>query len=128
MVNVTTKYSLHSDLNTKSPKTKPLVYDIESIYQSIINILNTPIGSRMFNRDFGCDLQSINFELLDFVTVELATYTIFNAISNFEPRVRISNKSVITPDIANHKLDIYLVFEVLGLSGQNYTLNISLER
>lgn len=120
-------YILYSDPNPYKPTKKSILYNIESIYQSILNILSTPVGTRLFNRKFGCDFTSINFDLLDSVTVELARYIILNAIQDFEPRVTITSGSIY-PDSENHVLNVYLVFQVLGFTGQNFTLSANIQR
>jgi len=57
------------------------------IIQSIKRLLETPIGSQYFNRNFGSGLETLVFEQNNEVLFSLLDFMIQEAISNFEARV-----------------------------------------
>lgn len=120
IVQISNKHNaIYSDIDLTMKKDK--VYDLESIYQSIRNIIMTPKGTRLFLRDFGCDLSGILFELMDNRAKFLAIDAIINSISRWEPRV------VVLPGLCDIKMlpDDYTVhltiaFQITGMTDQNY--------
>ncbi|ELD0440921.1 GPW/gp25 family protein [Escherichia coli] len=66
--------------------------------QSVSDILNTPVGSRVLVRDYGSDL----FELLDSPRDDLLRLRIIaataTALARWEPRLKVSKVTVTFPD------------------------------
>ena len=62
--------------------------ELDRIYQSIRQILNTPIGFRPMLPEFGCSINELVFEPLDFL-LPLALDAIQTAIERWEKRVEI---------------------------------------
>lgn len=107
---------IYSDINGTSPETQDKVINIDSIYQSIYNILNTRRGERAHLPEFGCDLEDIPFEPLDDDTAFLIFEIITEAISRWEPRVYLNTGlSSVEPDEDNNAYDVTLVFSIAGL-------------
>jgi phage baseplate assembly protein W len=70
-------------------KGKPImVTGIDNIRQSIERILSTPKGSVLFSRDYGSRLHEMLFEPNTVVASEMLRFFIFEAIRDFEKRVR----------------------------------------
>ncbi|UOX40568.1 baseplate wedge subunit [Aeromonas phage GomatiRiver_11] len=69
-----------------------------AVKNSIMGIVSTPLGSRPFNPQFGCDLPDELFENITPLTVDTVERTIKTAIRNFEPRVYALDVDA----IANH--------------------------
>jgi|WetSurSiteA1Bulk_404760.scaffolds.fasta_scaffold01310_3 phage baseplate assembly protein W len=63
--------------------------DKELIRDSIITILLTKVGQRLFNPSFGSRLHELAFSPNDTVTSRLAEQYVVDAIRKWEPRVRI---------------------------------------
>jgi len=61
--------------------------DIDSVKNSIRNIVLTPIGTRAFFPDFGSRVGDLLFELADITTQVAIETEISESILNFEPRV-----------------------------------------
>lgn len=122
------KISLYSTLNQYNPKTKPLLTDVEVIYQSIYNILSTSPYQRPFNPEFGCDLSFINFDLITDITVSQVEYVVLRAIERWETRVNIhpDTRFIALPD--QHEIQINLVFTVVGLGEKSFTLQANITR
>lgn len=114
---------IYSDLNGFSTTTKPLLVDIESIYQSIYNILNTRTGERLFEPDFGIDLEGELFEPGDDITTLAILQEIISAVSKYEGRVKIDNaNSTVTVNRETNEYELELIFSVVGVEDQNFTL------
>lgn len=113
--------ALYSDINQYSPTSVALVTDLNSIYQSIGNILSTPQNTRLFRPDFGSSIENLLFEPMDEETVASLYDTIILAIQKWEPRVSLDYaKSNITPDYDKHVYYVELTFTVRGLTDNNF--------
>lgn len=100
---------------------------VEHIKQSIGDILTTPIGSTLMNRDYG----SLLPELIDHPTNSANTLRIMAAtvmaISQWEPRVAINRVGVVLGDVAG-KLYVDLEGSLVDAAGRSspMLLNIPL--
>jgi phage baseplate assembly protein W len=107
--------SLYSDLNQSTPKTNPLVYGADSIYQSITNILSTPTHTRLFQLEFGSDIETLLFEPMDEIIVIKLYDAIVDAINKWDDRVSVSyNESSVTPIYEENKYELLLIFKISG--------------
>lgn len=114
---------VYSDLNAISPTSKPILTDIESVYQSLYNILNTRKGERLFEPEFGISLEDYLFELDDDLTESALMQDLGIAIMNYEARVTIDYRnSSITKVQNDHKFILELIFNIAGLEGQSFSL------
>ena len=66
-----------------------VIHDIEVIKNSILTILHTHKGSRVYDPDFGTNLHKLIFELNIQRTRNIAKAEITNAIAKYEPRAEI---------------------------------------
>jgi uncharacterized protein len=113
--------AIYSDINQYSPTKTTLVADLDSIYQSIGNILSTPKNTRLFRPDFGASIENLLFEPMDEETVSSLYDTIILAIQQWEPRVILDySKSGITPDYDKHIYYVNLTFQVRGLTNTTF--------
>lgn len=64
----------------------------ELIAQSIVEILSTPIGTRLFNRGFGSRLHELMFEQNDEVLESLLETFVFEAVEQWEKRAKIEGR------------------------------------
>ena len=64
--------------------------DFEHLKQSIIDILTTPLGSRVEQRDYGCGLFQMVDRNIDKAFVMWAYVSIAEAITKWEPRILLS--------------------------------------
>jgi phage baseplate assembly protein W len=116
------KFVLYSDLNQTSPSQKHLVTNLDSINQSIKNILTTRAGERLFNPEFGCDLTDDLFELSDSFTESEILRRVFEAVDRFEPRVRIDYGSSGLELGDDYSVNLTLIFSVEGIEDQNFEI------
>lgn len=112
---------IYRDLNQRDPfvKDNEFLRNIETIHQSIQNILSTRKGERLFNPDFGIDLEDSLFDLLDDVSSLEVLREVTEAVNLWEPRVEIiHNLTEIVPNVDNHSFDVKLVVKVIGFEEQ----------
>ena len=76
------------------------------IWSSIINILMTPIGTRVWLLQFGSNLTSLIWEPNDQQLEALARDAVFGAIQRWEPRVRLLDMQ-----IYRNEFDIHLTMK-----------------
>lgn len=101
--------------------------DVESIKQSVLNILLTVPGERPFEPFFGCDIRSQLFENFDPIVEAILTEQIRSAISNYEPRVEVTNVLVSgRPD--NNKVDISVEIRIRSPEVAITSVNLAIER
>jgi phage baseplate assembly protein W len=100
-------------------------YDVDSINQSVITILTTPVGSRVFNRNFGSYIDGILFDPMDNVTVQRIKTELLTSIGQWEHRIVVQN-SVVIPDYTNQLYYVEITYVVPTLNNKvvNFTFNI----
>jgi len=104
-----------------------VVYDLDAINESIMNILGTPRYSRMFNRGFGSYLDSALFELIDEDTADEILLSIVQVLSQWEPRVEVNLKdSFVKPDYDNNQYNVRIVY-IVKIANLVGTLNTVLK-
>ena len=114
--------AIYSDLNSINPTQSPLITEVEDVYQSLMNILNTIPGDRLFNPDFGFDLEPELFELINDLTAFSVYSTVFDAVTRWESRVSVDNarsKVIPVPEKRMYELELY--FNIRGISDQTFS-------
>lgn len=107
--------AIYSDLNQNTPTVAPLLYGLDSVYQSITNILSTATHTRLFNPEFGSELETLLFDIMDDMTVSKLFNAVVRAISKWDSRVVIDyTESNVTPNIKDNKYELLLVFRISG--------------
>lgn len=120
--------ALYSDLNYIKPSIGDRVYDIDSVFQSIFSIIGTKKGERVFRPTFGMNLNSYLFEPCDEITARSILYDISNTMEQ-EPRVSFNtSKSSVIPVPADKLFIITIVFNILGFSNIEKSLNLVLKQ
>lgn len=107
--------AIYSDLNQNTPTVEPLLYGLDSVYQSITNILSTATHTRLFNPEFGSELETLLFDIMDDMTVSKLFNAVVRAISRWDSRIVIDyTESNITSNITDNKYELLLVFRISG--------------
>lgn len=116
--------NLYSDINTFTPTKKSMLFDIESIYQSLMTLLDINLGELYFDKiDFGTSLENSLFELATSGTVSQILNDVINLIENNESRVSMDlGNTTIDVDMVNHRIAMKLVFNIVGLSNERFVL------
>jgi phage baseplate assembly protein W len=103
-----------------------LSYDNQAIIRSVRNILLTKKFEKLWNPEFGSNIDILLFENISSVTASALEKEISVAISNYEPRVNM--KSVlVTPYIDKNAYDVTLTFYIANAT-QPTTVTVFLER
>ena len=112
-----------SDLNYIKPEKGPMLYDKQSIFQSIYTILKTKVGSRVFRPTWGGHLGRYIFEPCDEETARNMLNDI-QEILDEEVRVQLNwSKSYNVPDPENSRFLIRLCLDIPGFSDSEKTID-----
>ena len=118
-----------SDLNTSyliGFKAKELVLDgVDSLNSQILNLLNTDVGERIFEPEFGSYLQRYLFEPMTEITAFNIKLWIYKALSRWLPFINfVFDKTTV---IANELERLYEVTIVYTVSDKEFSVDLSLE-
>ena len=117
----------YSDINQQDNLTDEKLYDLEAIYQSIHNIINTQKGQRLFLPEFGVDLWQFLFDPMSPAIQHQVYMEVYRAIKVWEPRVEIQNsQSSYIGNPETHTIDLNIVFILKGELGEKYVYQTSL--
>ncbi len=97
-----------------------------SIAQSIGNLLQTSHYERLFNANIGCNLKRHLFEPIDNISTNNIKEEIIQTITNYEPRVKLLDVSVV-PDYDSNGYTVSIKFFVNN-DPQPITITFFLER
>jgi phage baseplate assembly protein W len=113
----------------KHPVTDDLVTvkDNAAISQSIVNLLLTNKGERLFQPNLGSGIYSTLFEPLDFGTAGIIRSEIVDTISRYEPRIIVS-KVIVVPDFDSNGYSIELNYVIRGREDAPVGIEFFLER
>lgn len=96
------------------------------ILSSIMNILNTPLDSRIMMPQFGSVLHELVFEPNDDILGALAQSYVADAIARWEPRVRLNSSEIFRDQFRSDVLNIRLTYTILdGGFREQVTLRLS---
>jgi len=120
------------DLNPKFEKNPlsgdiPILKNEAAIRQSLKNIVLTLRGEKVFRPYFGSSANISLFENFDFVTNDIISSAIKDAVSAYEPRVEITNIFV-TNDVDSNSIEVDIEYKIVGIPLDAQSLNLILER
>ena len=97
------------------PVTKdlPILRNERAIIRSVRNIVETIPTERFFNPDFGSEVRSSLFGIVDYATVSIIEDKIISSINNYEPRVENIQVNV-NPEIDDNALEVTIIFDIIG--------------
>jgi phage baseplate assembly protein W len=81
-----------------------MVSDEEDVRQSIRLILDTEPGERVMRPDFGAGLRDLVFEPINVRLVSLVQHRVEQALTQWEPRIRLHEVSVTADEAASGRL------------------------
>ena len=113
---------------TAHPVTKDIVLkkDVEAIKRSVRNLILTNPHERPFHPEIGSGITGILFELVSPTTAVVLQSEIRQVITNFEPRVRLIDISVLG-DIDKNGYYVTIKFQVINIPNP-VTIELFLER
>ena len=98
----------------------------DAIKRSVQNLVRIIKGEVFFNELVGTNISKSLFELANNEYIEPMKSQIEYVISNFEPRVRLTNVDFQTfPD--QNAIDVTINYEIIGLSAPTQSVNFILE-
>lgn len=99
--------------------------NVNSIKQSIKNILNTPKGRDLMDPSFGTNLYLYQFDMLDDITIDFLKEIVKNDITSFEPRVIVKTVDIKkTNDTSIHVTIVFSVKETKLEDSMNYEVQL----
>ena len=110
---------VYSDLDWEMKNPDGLVYDMDAIRQSVETILNTEVGERFFNPEFGSNFRKLLFESMDDITAKMIRGAVLSALGRWEPRIRIET-SYVKPLYDDNKYEVFIHGDVVGLEEQRF--------
>jgi phage baseplate assembly protein W len=102
------------------------VTDVQSVNQSLKNLILTNAGERLFQPLVGCSIYNSLFELNDTMQASNIKFLIETTIKNNEPRASVIAVTVI-PQTDNNAFGINIVYNLIN-STEPVTLNFTLKR
>jgi phage baseplate assembly protein W len=111
-----------------NPNTNDIAFisEVNAVKQSILNILKTNHGEKLFEPLFGANLIAYLFENINQITAIAIKNSIYDAIENYEPRAEIVSL-VITPNEGANAISIMLNAKIITTS-EEFQLATSIER
>ncbi len=85
----------------------------ESIRESIYIILGTRKGERLMRPDFGCGIHDFVFESINSITLGHIELSITDALTKYEPRIKLIKITISDKDIDRGILLITIQYEVI---------------
>lgn len=100
-----------------------------AIQQSIITLLLTNKGERLFQPDLGCSIKKTLFEPLDYGTAGMIKSEIVETLQTYEPRIHVDLNGVrAEPDFDQNGYNIELIYSIRGRKDQPVSIEFFLER
>jgi len=100
--------------------------DANAIARSVRNIVMTYPGEKFFQPDFGSKVSRLLFENVDDITASQIQEEIEFSISNYEPRVNLTNVTVVA-DNDNALFDATITYEIVGADVAPQELQFALQ-
>ena len=83
----------------------------ETVRQAIERLISTPKGSIFFNRQYGCRIEEMLFENNTDVAAEMIKFFIYEAIRDFEPRVKFIDMET---SIEDNRINCIIKYRILA--------------
>lgn len=120
------------DINPKFEKNPlsgdlPVLKNENAIKQAIKNVVMTRRGEKVFRPFFGSSVGTSIFENFDITESDTIAVAIEDALTAYEPRVRIKNIDI-NLNIDGNEISVDLEYEIIGIPLDTQSLNLILER
>lgn len=120
---------IYSDINSFTPTQEPLLYNIDSVYQSLINLFSTRPGQRLFLPEYGFAIEDELFELMDAATSLEIWRRVIEVVERWENRVKLdASRTEVKPNIEKHLYDLTLAFKVIGVEERSFEFKASITK
>lgn len=120
---------MYSDVNlaVNDGSAAEQVFNEDSIAQSIVTILSTPVGTRVFNRAFGSEIDGLLWDPMDDITAGKIGMGIRDAIVKWEPRIILVDYLVV-PDFENQQYFAQIDYIIPSLGNKAVSFNFNLAK
>ena len=107
----------------------PVLRNERAIMRSVRNIVETAPGEKFFNPEFGSDVRSQLFELIDFGSAGAIRSQIIESINNYEKRVD-NVKVFVLPKPDSNAFEVTINYNIIGqdFPAQTYTFILEAAR
>ena len=85
-----------------------------AIARSVRNIIFTVPGEKVFDPDFGTDINASLFELLDETSATVIKDQIKYSLETYEPRIRLLDV-IVVPDFEDNGYDVEISYSIVGV-------------
>ena len=96
-----------------------------AIARSVRNIVMTIPGEKPFNENFGSRISGLLFENVDNITATAISDEIRESVTNYEPRVSLTNVAV-NPNFDNNSFDAVVKYNIIGAEAPPQELEFAL--
>lgn len=96
-----------------------------AIARSVRNIVMTIPGEKPFNENFGSRISGLLFENVDNITATAISDEIRESVTNYEPRVYLTNVAV-NPNFDNNSFDAVVKYNIIGAEAPPQELEFAL--
>lgn len=104
----------------------PVLKNERAINKSVKNIVQTIPGEKFFNPEFGSDVRSQLFELVDYGEADLIEQQILTALENYEPRIERVQVDV-DPQPDRNEFNVTVIYDIIGQESPTQTYSFILE-
>ena len=91
----------------------PVLKNERAINKSVQNIVQTQLGERFFQPNYGSDVRGQLFELIDFGTAGDIRDQIITSLENFEPRIE-SLQVEVEPLPDTNEFNVTVIYDIIG--------------
>ena len=103
------------------------VTNVESIKQSLKNLLRINRGDKPFQPSFGSDVNRHLFDTIDSFTLNYIRQNIEDAINQYEKRIQVVKVNVTNSEINTNEVDVSIYFYIIN-TGESASLSLILKR
>lgn len=101
------------------------IFNVDAVKNSIANCFLTSPRQKILNPEYGIDLRRYLFNSVDIDTAYFIRQDIIDNLPNFEPRITVSNVSVV-PDEDNQQYYIELTIDIPSLDAYGISIKNTL--
>ena len=115
------------DANVNNPQVQPTVIDTVAIGQWIEDFLLTRKGERLFNLDYGVDLEESLFDLIDSQNALIIFAQVTIQLEQNLPIVKVDPKaSSIFPDYERNSYQLNVAYLIDGIENNVFSTSVTL--
>jgi len=104
----------------------PVLRNERAIKRSVRNIVETQLGERFFEPDFGSDVRGQLFESVDIFTADQIQNQVLVSLQNYEPRIE-SVQVEVDPLPDTNEFNITVIYDIIGQELPRQTYSFVLE-